>query len=144
MHSRIIKSATLALILLLSASLSLAADKKPDASATTAETAKVSEAGAKAKKSAVHAKAAKVAPKNLVDINSANKEALMKLPGVGATEADKIIAGRPYLTKTHLVTNQIISRAVYEGLKKQVIAKQNQATEKKLEEMQKQAEKKKH
>lgn len=142
MHSRLIKSATLALTLLLSASLSMAADKKPDASAPTVGTAKASEAGAKAKTPKVPAKAAKVVPKKLVDINSASKEALMKLPGIGAADADKIIAGRPYLTKTKLVTNQIIPMSVYDGLRKLVVAKQNKATAAKLEEMQKQAEKK--
>lgn len=144
MHSRIIKSALLALVLLLSASLSMAADKKPDASEPTAGTAKTSEVVVKAKKPAVRAKAAKVAPKNLVDINSASKEALMKLPGIDAAAADKIIAGRPYLSKTHLVTQNILARGVYENLKTQVIAKQNKASAAKLEEMQKQAEKKKH
>ncbi|CAG4883523.1 DNA-binding protein [Georgfuchsia toluolica] len=85
-----------------------------------------------------------VAKVKLVDINSAEKKELMTLPGISDTEADKIIAGRPYLTKAHLTTRNIVSRAVYEKLKTLVIAKQNKATAAKVAEMQKQAEKKKH
>lgn len=139
-----IQSLLIAAILLLSASLSMAADKKPDASEPATGTAKASAADVNVKKPAVPVKAAKLAPKNLVDINSASKEALMKLPGIDAAAADKIIAGRPYLSKTHLVTQNVIARGVYENLKTQVIARQNKASAAKLEEMQKQAEKKKH
>src|SRR3982751_6779175 len=35
-----------------------------------------------------------------VDINSAGSTELMTLPGIGAAEAEAIIAHRPYLTKT--------------------------------------------
>lgn len=59
-----------------------------------------------------------------VDINSATKEELKKLPGIGDAEADKIIAGRPYLTKAHLQTHKIVSPNVYQGLRQLVVAKQ--------------------
>lgn len=118
-----IQSALIAAALLLSASLSLAAETKP---ATPAETKAISglrtttEKGAKAK----DAKAA--ANVKLVDINSAGKKELMTLPGISDAEADKIIAGRPYFTKAHLVTHNILPRGVYENLKARVIAKQKQ------------------
>lgn len=143
MQSRIIKSVTLALTLWLSASLTMAADKAQEATTPTAGAAKAAEGSVKAKTPVKPSKGKKVVPKNLLDINSASKEALMKLPGIDAAAAEKIIAGRPYLTKTHLVSNGIIDRASYEGLKGQVIARQNKATAKKLEAMQKPAEKKK-
>ena len=71
------------------------------------------------------AKAKGTTPKTkLVDINSATKAELKKLTGVDDAMADKIIAGRPYLSKAHLATRNIVSRNVYEQLKRLVIAKQ--------------------
>lgn len=57
-------------------------------------------------------------------MQGATREQLKKLPGIGNAEADKIIAGRPYATKAHLVTQNIIARGVYENIKKLIIAKQ--------------------
>ena len=73
-------------------------------------------------------KAAKAAPKppvKLVDLNSATKDELKTLPGVTDALAGLIIAGRPYLTKAHLVTHRILPNTVYQGLKDRVIAKQD-------------------
>lgn len=59
-----------------------------------------------------------------VDINGASKAALIGLPGITDVEADKIIAGRPYGSKTWLITNQVLDRKTYEGIKGLVEAKQ--------------------
>jgi DNA uptake protein ComE-like DNA-binding protein len=67
------------------------------------------------------------APVVLVDINSASREELKKLPGIGDAQADKIIAGRPYLSKAHLQTRNIVSPLVYQGLREQVVARQKDA-----------------
>lgn len=56
------------------------------------------------------------------DLNGAPKEALMKLPDVTAALADKIIAGRPYLTKAHLITHDVIPYAVYDKIKDRIVA----------------------
>src|SRR5690242_12863479 len=76
--------------------------------------------------SAHHAQAAKAntAPAGKVDINSASKEELAKLPVIGDVTADKIIAGRPYKTKRDLLTRKIMTEKQYAKIKGMIIAKQ--------------------
>ncbi len=59
-----------------------------------------------------------------VDINSASKEDLMKLPGITDEVAEKIIAGRPYKTKTELTKKNVLTKAEYSKVRSHVIAKQ--------------------
>jgi DNA uptake protein ComE-like DNA-binding protein len=70
-------------------------------------------------------KKAKPVPESAwVDINHASKEEWMKLPGMTEAYAAKLIAGRPYKTKAHLVTHDILPFALYDALKGRIIAKQ--------------------
>jgi predicted DNA-binding helix-hairpin-helix protein len=75
---------------------------------------------------------ASAAPVKLVDINSASRAQLKTLPGIGDAEADKIIAGRPYLSKVHLVTEAGLPLGVYLSIRRQIVAVQNDAARAKL------------
>jgi len=60
-----------------------------------------------------------------IDVNSATRAQLMTLPGIGDAEADRIVAGRPYLSKADLASKRVIPTGVYLSLRGRVIAKQD-------------------
>jgi competence protein ComEA len=79
---------------------------------------------------ATPAPAAKPAPSStasvgkLIDINSASKDELDKLPQIGTARADAIIQGRPYKAKSDLVDKKIIPQNAYDAIKDRIIAHQ--------------------
>ena len=66
----------------------------------------------------------------LMDINSATKQELMTLPGIGDAYSQKIIDNRPYRGKNDLVRKNVIPQGTYDKISGQIIAKQNTAKNK--------------
>ena len=64
------------------------------------------------------------APIELIDINSASRDQLKTLPGIGDAQAQKIIAARPYFSKADLASKDVLPTGVYLSLKDRIIAKQ--------------------
>jgi hypothetical protein len=103
---------TLALLgtaFLIGSDLGLAAEKTPATPPPAASAPKSKPSGLRPK---------------LVDINSASRAGLKTLPGIGDAEADKIIANRPYLTKSSLVSKKVLELGPYDALRGRIIAVQ--------------------
>jgi DNA uptake protein ComE-like DNA-binding protein len=58
-----------------------------------------------------------------LDVNHANKQQLLSLPGMSTEAADRIIAGRPYSSTSELVRQHAISQQEYDTIKDRVTAK---------------------
>jgi competence protein ComEA len=60
----------------------------------------------------------------LLDINSATKDQLQTLKGIGPARADEIVKGRPYRGKDELLSKKVVPEGVYNDIKDKIIARQ--------------------
>jgi competence protein ComEA len=58
-----------------------------------------------------------------VNLNSATKQELVKLPGITDEIADKIIAARPFKSRSELVDKKLISQAEYNKVHEHITVK---------------------
>ena len=73
-----------------------------------------------AKSSSSHHKSS--APKTpKMDLNTASKDDLMKVPGMTSDTADKIIAARPFKSKGELESKKIVTKAEYNKMSSHVV-----------------------
>jgi competence protein ComEA len=64
-----------------------------------------------------------------LDINTATKEQLDALPGIGDAYSQKIIDNRPYSNKHQLVSKKVVPESTYAKIKDQIIAHHTQASD---------------
>lgn len=60
---------------------------------------------------------------SLIDLNSASRDDLMNLDGIGEVRADAIIRARPFKAKTELVERRLIPEALYDRIADKVMAR---------------------
>ena len=60
---------------------------------------------------------------SLIDLNSASRDDLMSLEGIGEVRADAIIRSRPFKAKTDLVERRLIPEALYDKIADKVMAR---------------------
>lgn len=106
------KRALTILAILLALGLTASAQKTPSSSAGKSATAGQAQAAEK------------------IDINSASKDQLATLPGIGDVISQKIIDGRPYNTKRDLLTKKIVGQKEYDKIKDSIIAHKAMGAEK--------------
>ncbi len=58
-----------------------------------------------------------------LDLNTASKDDLLKLPGITSAEADRIIAERPYRDPEELLNRRILTKSKYDRIADLVKAK---------------------
>jgi DNA uptake protein ComE-like DNA-binding protein len=106
-----------------------AAAKSASATATKAadQTKSSAASASKETKKEAEAKASEMAK---YDLNTASKDDLMKIPGIGTATADKIVAGRPWKQKSDLVHKGVMNKAMYDKASPYMIAHTTTAAKK--------------
>ncbi len=78
--------------------------------------------------SATSSSDSKMADSEKLDINTATKDQLEALPGIGTGYSQKIISGRPYNSKRDLLIRKILPPSTYEGIQDKIIAHRTGST----------------
>ena len=60
---------------------------------------------------------------NPLNINSADKQQLEKLPGIDAAHAERIIAHRPYRQPTELLSRKVLTKSEYDQIASRIKVK---------------------
>ncbi len=84
-------------------------------------TASSGTAGSKAAQTSKPASSS-TSPSEKLDINSATKDQLEALAGIGSAYSQKIIDGRPYHSTRDLLTRKIVPQKTYDGIQDEIIA----------------------
>ncbi|KAA0678427.1 helix-hairpin-helix domain-containing protein [Roseomonas genomospecies 6] len=58
----------------------------------------------------------------VIDLNTAGKDELQTLPGIGEARSDAIVKNRPYRSKDELVSKKIVPQTVYDDIKGRIAA----------------------
>ena len=58
----------------------------------------------------------------VIDLNTAGKDELQTLPGIGEARSDAIVKNRPYRSKDELVSKKIVPQTVYDDIKDRIAA----------------------
>jgi DNA uptake protein ComE-like DNA-binding protein len=118
-----------ALALVITASAAFADDQPATTPATTPVTDQSAPATTTEKAPKAHHHMKSMAKHSMVDLNTASKEDLTKLPGISDDVADKIIAARPFKSRSELVSKKLVNKAEYKKLHSWVMASKSASTE---------------
>jgi competence protein ComEA len=116
------RSFVFTILLGLCIAFSSAASAKPQADQTS--TANTTHNSRKNRES----KASEQSQSQKLDLNSASKEQLDALPGIGGAYAQKIIDGRPYRSKNDLVSKGVLPSSTYDKIKDQITARRGSSS----------------